>query len=436
MLLARGIAYDARVQRSARSLAANGYEVTVVCRSELGEQVPDRDGYRVLALPLSDAREATVARRSVRELRAVRLELETELDGSKSGRTTLKTLRRAEDLLRRYQWLSEAHTRLAAVDEPYRAVWGAVLRQEKPDVVHVHDSHGLGVALAERRPGARVVYDAHEYELGKEHRPEQHEALSAYLREHAPKADAVVTVGSVLAELLQREFELPSIPVVIHNTPPLRDAKPAPYDLRETIGLDDRTPLLVYTGGVTRHRRLTTPLGALRRLPGVHLALVLISDPSRAQELTSTAERLGVRDRLHIAPPVPHDSLVALTRSADAGILPLERYPNGDIAMPNKLFEYLHAGLPMVMSDSPEIAAFVRRHRLGEVAPVDDEEAWAAAVARVLGNPRAYEGKPAAREHLRREWSWETQERTLLELYERMSRERSMAAELAARVSR
>ena len=91
------------------------------------------------------------------------------------------------------------------------------------------------------------------------------------------------------------------------------------------------------------------------------------------------------------------------------------------MALPNKLFEYLHAGLPMVVSDSPQMAAFVREHQLGEVASVDDPAAWAEAIRRVLADPARYGGGSKGREQLRREWSWEAQERVLLELYGRLA---------------
>jgi glycosyltransferase involved in cell wall biosynthesis len=113
---------------------------------------------------------------------------------------------------------------------------------------------------------------------------------------------------------------------------------------------------------------------------------------------------------------VPPESVVRFVAEADVGVYPLARYPGGDIALPNKLFEYLHAGLPMVVSDSPAMAGFVRRHGLGEVAPVADAPAWAEAIERALAPPY-YRDRVSQWEALKEEWCWERQEETLIAVY-------------------
>jgi glycosyltransferase involved in cell wall biosynthesis len=418
MLVGKQIRYDARVRRAAGSLAAHGYEVTIACRAVNGEPATtaDEDGYLIAAAPIPSRRDRI--RRLKASLRAVRAERLKLKAGDAPG---LAELQRAEtQLLQRLERLSQSQS--PDTEQPYRRAWAEMLCQAAPDVIHVHDHPGLATALAVRQPGTAVVYDAHEHTLGKDLNPARRPDLERYLRRYAPRADAVITVGSAIAELLVRELDLPVAPSIVHNTPSLSHAKPAPYDLRAAVGVGAATPLLVYTGSLTRRRRLDTVLRALVDLPDVRLAVILVQD---GPEVAAAAQDLGIGDRVHFPPPVPHDALVSLVRGADVGVNPLDRYGNGDIAMPNKLFEYLHAELPMVVSDSPQMAAFVREHRLGEIAPADDPGAWAKAIARVLANPDDYRGEPAARERLRRQWSWEADEAVLLGLYERLVASRS-----------
>ena len=83
------------------------------------------------------------------------------------------------------------------------------------------------------------------------------------------------------------------------------------------------------------------------------------------QELAAS---LGVEDRLHVAPPVSQDRLVHYLSGADVAVHPMPGgSPNHDQALPNKLFEYLHAGLPLVVSDARLMAEFVTNHEAGEV---------------------------------------------------------------------
>ena len=70
----------------------------------------------------------------------------------------------------------------------------------------------------------------------------------------------------------------------------------------------------------------------------------------------------------------------------------------------------------MVVSDSPAMANFVRRHELGEVAPVDDARAWATAIKRALVPPY-YRDRVDEWDRLKTEWCWERQEETLIGVY-------------------
>jgi glycosyltransferase involved in cell wall biosynthesis len=422
MLVGKDVTHDARVRRSARSLVTEGYKVTIACKSADGQSstVWDDDGFRVLSVPIRlPGPKAEELKGSLLDVHRERRRLAAALNGrppSAEEQARLADLRRKEKILRRrYERLDMRARHPAQVDKTYQAAWTGVLRREAPDVIHVHDHHGLGTALS-AKGGTRVIYDAHELETGKDLKAERRAAMREYLLKHVPKTDAVITVGSALADLLVADLGLSSKPTVVHNTPSLHAAKPAPYRLRAEIGIDPATPLLVYAGGFNRRRRLLTPIKALVSLPDVHLAVILVRDKG-TRELAAAAERLGVGERVHFPPSVPFESVVPLIRTADVAIHPLEPSANADIAMPNKLFEYLQAGLPMVVSDCEQMASFVRKHGLGEVAPADDPRAWAGAIRRILADRKAYTVSRRVRRKLCDEWSWEAQERVLLELY-------------------
>jgi glycogen synthase len=297
----------------------------------------------------------------------------------------------------------------------YEAAWWPLVRRLRPDIVHACDVSGLSTASRAGRRGARWIYDAHE---PKRHGGEEgwDAARRRQVAEHASHADAVIATTAPLAEVLVSDLALPRAPALVHNTPSLR-AGPAPRPgLREAAGVSADDPLLVYTGVLTRHRRLDVVVEAMTMLAEVRLALVVGSGDPLTRELLARAAELGVSERVHVIAKVPPESVVPFVAEADVGVFPLARYPGGDMALPNKLFEYLHAGLPMVVSDSPAMADFVRRYGLGESVPVDDAPGWAQAIERALAPP-FYRERVSDWEALKKEWCWERQAERLVGVY-------------------
>jgi glycosyltransferase involved in cell wall biosynthesis len=133
--------------------------------------------------------------------------------------------------------------------------------------------------------------------------------------------------------------------------------------------------------------------------------------------MTELAESLGVADRLHILPPVPADQVPGYLAEADVAVSPILKGPaNHEAGLPNKLFEMLHAGLPIVTSDLRAMSAFVREHEIGVVFRSGDAADLARAVKEVLADPMAY-AEPHRRAELISHWSWQNQEDPLAQAY-------------------
>ena len=257
--------------------------------------------------------------------------------------------------------------------------FGDLIDRLEPDVVHAHDMHVIGVATRAagraklRGKDLKVVYDAHEYVAGlSRYGARTRRSIAAWAnheREYIDDADRVITVSPAIAQRLQREHKLDHEPTVIMNTPNPADVSVEVPDIRSRLGLASDVPLLVYSGGVTRARGIQTAVQALVDLPDVHLAVVCVPGVATdaVRELQAQAVALEVQDRLHCLDPVKPDEVVAFLRTADVGLIPILRYPSHEMSLPNKLFEYAFAGLPVVVSDMPSMKEFVDRTRIGEV---------------------------------------------------------------------
>jgi glycosyltransferase involved in cell wall biosynthesis len=370
MLLHKDVSHDARVRREASSLAEAGHEVTVVH----------------LPPPAS-----------------------TTVAGSAYALAPA-TLRRGRERL--------PHALRLAI-EAARLSRGAAL--PRPDVVHAHDAAMLLPGLlAARRAGAQLVYDSHELATGVPYRRGAWSTLVATLeRVGAPRADAVIAVSDGIAARLQSRYRLRTPPTVIRNVPdlPPSGARPAP-DLRRTLGTGE-APLILHQGAVAAGRGCETLLGALALLPEAHL-LFLGAEGPYAERLRGVASEKGVGARTHWMEPVALEALLSHTAQADVGVSLLEdSCENHRLALPNKLFEYIAAGLPVVVSDLPEAARLVRAREIGWCADPADPESVAVALRAAL----AHGGDADLRRRLGEaasELTWEREQQRLLAVYERL----------------
>jgi glycosyltransferase involved in cell wall biosynthesis len=453
MLVDNGVRGDSRVQKIARSAAEAGWDVVL-----LGVTYQDRPeswrlgGALVKLMPMPDpVTRASLVRRTVlrRLLRPAPGAAPRSVPPTQGTRAALVALARRVyrpwDELRTRFWLwfegEVAWRRLEPNLWDFEDALGPAVDELAPDLIHAHDFRMLGVgARAKQRAAARghrvrLVWDAHEFLPGvRPWRDNAHwlPAHRAYEREYARYADAVLTVSDPLAELLRTEHKLAELPTVVLNTPaggpaePNPEAEPDPErprpELRAACGVGPQTPLVVYSGRVSPQRGLPLMVEALPRLPGVHAALVV--DDSGGEYVRSAllhrAAELGVADRLHVLPYVPHSQVVRFLATAHAGVIPIEHWPNHEIALVTKFFEYSHARLPLVVSDVRVMAETVRATGQGEVFRAADVADYVRAVRAVLANPGRYRAaydKPG----LLDEWTWEAQAVKLDALYRRLT---------------
>ncbi|MEU2142863.1 MULTISPECIES: glycosyltransferase family 4 protein [Streptomyces albovinaceus subgroup] len=316
----------------------------------------------------------------------------------------------------------------------FELAYGKVIDRLEPDVIHANDFRMLGVAarakLRAEAKGRKVklLWDVHEFLPGIKPwnpHPRWHIAQCGHEREYAKYADAVTTVSGTLAEMLVERHGLKALPEVVLNAPdaevsPEQAGEPVP-DLRELCGIGPDVPLAVYSGAAAPQRGLDIMVEGLPQLPGTHVAFVVLRPNSAyMQELKERAAELGVSDRLHILPYVPHYQVVPFLSAASVGVIPIHHWPNHEIALITKFFEYSHARLPFVVSDVKTMGEMVARTGQGEVFTAEDVSDYVRAVQSVLADPAKYRAA-YAREGLLENWTWEAQAEVLDGVYTRLT---------------
>jgi glycogen synthase len=326
--------------------------------------------------------------------------------------------------------------RLEPILWDYELAYGPVVDALKPDLIHANDFRMLGIgaraAVRARAKGhdVKLVWDAHEFLPGVQPWQNNERWLPGNVaceREYAPYADAVITVSASLAEMLQRTHKLPTRPDVVLNAPDIGHlaAGDAP-DLRAACGVGPDIPLLVYSGVAAEKRGLGVMVEALPKLPGVHVAFVVgkVTAPY-VVGLQKRAAELGAADRLHVVPYVPHWEVVPFLAGADVGVIPIQHFPNHEIALITKFFEYSHARLPIVVSDVRTMSETVTKTGQGEAFRADDVDDYVRAVTAVLADTARYRAAYADPDLLS-SWTWTAQAAILDGVYQRLLPDRTI----------
>jgi len=389
MLLGNPFTHDARVEREARTLAALGHRVTVWCTAGKGLPAEEsRDGVAVRRVPVPGWLSWTGPRRIVPLLR----------------------------WFSRYDFLARA------------------AESSRPSVVHGHDLEMLlpAASLAAR---LRVPFVHDDHEVGLEKLRVQTPATvrgakrrvldalterlvargEALQRSLLPEAAAVITVSEGCAAMLAPYGVRP---VVLRNLPAWSDLPPDPR-LRERAGLPSSAKIALLQGFMTEATAPDACISAVRYLP-VNWCLVILGATWMRPLLEEQARREAVADRVKFLDRVPPAELPGFTRAADVGLTPV-RVLNEPVrrGLSNKLFEYLHAGIPCVTTAGTAQADFVRDNRAGEVVEGLDPRDIAEAVVR-LGAVRGWTER--LRTLARETYCWDVEEIRLAEVYGRILR--------------
>jgi glycosyltransferase involved in cell wall biosynthesis len=294
---------------------------------------------------------------------------------------------------------------------PLRCALAAL--QLKATLVHFHDPELIPVALALKVRGRKVVYDVHEDLpkdiLTKEWIPKYLRRLIAILASLmeavvARAVDHLVVTTPAIAQRFPREKT-----TVIQNFPILEEfAAPGSSRLSDTI---------IYAGAIERIRGAVEMVDAMAYLPpGGQAKLSLAGDCS--EELQTRLMSSAGWARTELLGRVSRGDLMDLLARATVGLVLFHAVPNHTEAQPNKLFEYMAAGLPIVCSAFPLWRALVSEVGCGICVDPNSPEEIAAAIQELIGDPamRAEMGK-RGREAVVGRYNWDAESQRLLHLY-------------------
>lgn len=403
--------FDSRTYRIATAAIARGHSVTVLARWKAGlpEREIDPAGYEIIRIR-TDPGEALPGRDAAR--RFVRMgDRDVSDDGPKgdgpeddgpeddgdgddapgegvtaatatapSG-TWLRPIRRlAGRMIRQWSILLtiRSHSRHARDVAPVA------------DLIHGMAYMGIPVAhaIADHQLGhPRVIYDARDIymdaaNLARMRGPVRWVIARAEKR-WARRADRVVTVNEPYAEVMASRFGVPKPLVVLNCSYRFTPPEPRERRFHEHLGLPASNRVVLYQGGFSLDRGIEQPFDAIPSIDDA--TLVLMGYGLQEEVYRERAASVELRDRVRIIPAVPPAELLSWVASADVVAMPIQPTTlNHRLTTPNKLFEAMAAGVPVVASDLPGMAPIVRQTGAGLVVDPTDAGAIAAACRQIL----------------------------------------------------
>ena len=288
-------------------------------------------------------------------------------------------------------------------------------------VYHASDLYTLpAMQRAAMRQQSRLVFDSRELYThlpATTGRPWVRMFWGMLLHRYIRHADCVYSVSESIAEHLREHFRLDTVHLM-HNVPGPQSEIPAD-SLRTRLRLPSGTSIILHQGSLQRHRGGSMMVEAMHSIKDA--VLVFMGGGPLREETRKLARTLNMESIVRFIDPVPPDQLLSVTASADIGLTFLEdSCLNHRYALPNKLFEYLAAGVPVIASDLPEIARIIRQFNVGCVVPSGDANALGTALHHALEHPELRQTWAANTASVQKFFNFETESERFVTPYLRL----------------
>ncbi|USG67139.1 glycosyltransferase family 4 protein [Brevibacillus ruminantium] len=355
-------AYDTRIfHKQCKTLAKNGYQVVLVVPHEQDQQIDD---ISIRAVPLRTGRLS----RMTRTVRDVYLQA----------------------------------------------------RKEDAELYHFHDPELIFVGLLLKLHGKKVIYDVHEdvpRQILSKH------WIKPWVRLFVAKAvegveaigarwfDGIVTVTTKIAKRFPAEKTW-----LVQNFPMLEE-----FALPAEDGSVEKENALAFIGDISMIRGVKQTVEALSRLPESSPVRLKLAGRFAPPELEEEFRSMPGWERVEYLGWLSRDHIRKLLAEVRGGIVPYHPVPNYIDAQPNKLFEYMAAGIPVIASDFPLWREFVAKENCGVLVNPQNVDAIARAIQELLDDPdEAQAMGRRGRSVVEERYNWEAEGRSLTALYQKL----------------
>lgn len=284
----------------------------------------------------------------------------------------------------------------------------------KTNLIFANDLDTLAAAyLASRVKGVRLIYDTHEYFTGTPeliNRPVVQKIWKTIEKLIFPKLATIITVNDSIAELYHKEYN--KLPLVVRNIP--LSYTPDQIKNRLELGLpEDKKIILIQGTGINKDRGAEEACLMMEYLEDV--VLLIIGSGDVIPDLKKIIREKKLEDKIILKKKMSFNELRQYTLNADLG-LAVDKNTNSNyfLALPNKLFDFIHAGIPVLSSRLKEISLVIDQYNIGYYIENHKPKHMADVIQNIFADTKTYQIKKQNTHLAKSVLCWETEEKTLL----------------------
>ena len=275
-----------------------------------------------------------------------------------------------------------------------------------------------------------IVYDTHEYYMamagldGKRFRRKIWKGIESFI---FPRLKYIYTICESFCELYKNDYQKQL--VAVRNVPYLH-VENSSFDQKRICEIKaliprDRKILIFQGAGINQHRGAEELVQAMKLLNPEKFHLLIIGGGDIFEQIRATINQENLGDRITILPKLPFDLLREITPMANLG-LSLDKADNLNhrYGLPNKIFDYLHAGLPVLVSRLVELEKIVNEYKVGAYIDSHEPSHIACRIEKLFEDPQQLKTWQSNTVRARQELNWEKESKIVLTIFKQVDSER------------
>ncbi|MFZ1289443.1 MAG: glycosyltransferase [Melioribacteraceae bacterium] len=220
------------------------------------------------------------------------------------------------------------------------------------------------------------------------------------------KVDYVLVTGEMDKEFLSEKYNIDNI-LVLRNLPKYKN-EIRKVDLRTKLGIEKDKKILLYQGVILEGRGILKLIQIFNKIENAHF--IIIGDGEFKSKFENETKKLNLQKRVHFIGAVNHDELLNYTAFADLGIALIENISLSYFyALPNKIFEYIMVGVPVLCSNLPQMKNIVDKYEVGKYVNPESDDEIVSTINELLKNEKSLNEFKSNCKTASKELNWESE---------------------------